>query len=74
MTGEGVAGRGGSGVGLGLIDPDWLGFHIALKVNPFLSQGTGGMAKATPMAEPEKSNQPAVRDPAAPIGGIRGCG
>jgi hypothetical protein len=27
----------GSGVGLGVIDPDWLGFHIALKMNPFLS-------------------------------------
>src|SRR5579875_512078 len=46
-AGTGVTGRGGSGVGLGLIDPDWLGFHIALKVIPFLSLGTGGMAKAT---------------------------
>jgi hypothetical protein len=33
----GCEGREGSGVGLGLIDPVWLGFHIALKVVPFLS-------------------------------------
>jgi hypothetical protein len=29
--------RGGSGMELGVIDPVWLGFHIALTVFPFLS-------------------------------------
>jgi hypothetical protein len=36
-------------VGLGLIDPEWVGFHIALKVFPFLSQrdvGCQGRANA----------------------------
>jgi hypothetical protein len=43
--GDGDAGRGGSGVGFGLTDPVWLGFHIALKVNPFLSHRTGGIGQ-----------------------------
>jgi hypothetical protein len=30
-TVAGGAARGGSGVGFGIVDPVWLGFHIALK-------------------------------------------
>ena len=45
-------GREGSGVTLGVIDPDWLGFHIALKAVSFSVQcGLGwqgtGLAQAT---------------------------
>jgi hypothetical protein len=38
-AGVGGTGREGSGLmlGLGVIGPGWLGFHIALKVIPFLS-------------------------------------
>ena len=42
MTGAGWMGRAGSGVGLGLVEGVWLGFHIALKVFPFLSWLDGG--------------------------------
>jgi len=46
-VGGGGAGRDGSGVGLIEGVPVWLGFHIALKVFPFLSAGTGD-SKAGP--------------------------
>jgi hypothetical protein len=38
-------GRGGSGAELGVFDPVWLDFHIALKLLPFLSR-RDGVAKA----------------------------
>src|ERR1035438_6022681 len=37
----GAAGRDGSGIKLGVAGPDWLGFHIALTMNPFLSWRDG---------------------------------
>ena len=36
-AGAGAVGREGSGVGLEVTGPVWLGFHIAVKVVPFLS-------------------------------------
>src|SRR5208282_5688892 len=37
VAGAGAAGRVGSGVGFTVGAPVWVGFHIALKVIPFLS-------------------------------------
>jgi len=46
-TGGAGAGRGGSGVDAGCWGSDWLGFHIALKMNSFsVPSGTQGDAKA----------------------------
>src|SRR6185437_4697543 len=72
VAGIGVAGRGGSGVRLGLGDPVWLGFHIALKVVPFLSLGTGGWPRQRPEAEPKENinsaGHPAPRQSCFPGG------
>ena len=50
----GGAVRGGSGVGLGTIDPVWLGFHIALKGFFLFCPLRTGDAKARPMARTQK--------------------
>jgi hypothetical protein len=41
-------------LGLGLIDPCWVGFHIALKVFPFLSCRTGDFKAGATAAGPKK--------------------
>lgn len=45
-AGAGVAGRTGSGVGVGVVDPVWVGFHIALKRISFSVLVDWGISKA----------------------------
>jgi hypothetical protein len=60
--------RGGSGVGVGEVDPVWLGFHIALKgfflFCPLQDWGCQGKAKGS---HPKNVNPLAVRALAATI-------
>jgi hypothetical protein len=61
-AGAGAAGRAGSGVGVGLFGPVWVGFHIALKrYFLFCPIWTGGFQGGANTLDPKKSESLNIR-------------